>query len=60
MSPTPPCPRMPPPEAKERTVEGLHAFLQYWGAAQNYMLLTGDTNPFMDQSLHGSARSGAL
>lgn len=37
-----------PPEAKERTVEGLHAFLQYWGAAQNYMLLTGDTNPFMD------------
>nr|WP_298489376.1 DUF6318 family protein [uncultured Rothia sp.] len=49
-----------PPEAKERTVEDLHAFLQYWGAAQNYMLLTGDTNPFMDQSLHGSARSGAL
>ena len=37
-----------PPEAKERTVEGLHAFLQYWGAAQNYMLLTGDTDPFMD------------
>ena len=36
-----------PPEAKERTVEGLHAFLQYWGAAQNYMLLTGDTDPFM-------------
>ena len=54
-----PRPTMPP-EAKERTVEGLHAFLQYWGAAQNYMLLTGDTNPFMDQSLHGSARSGAL
>ena len=42
-----PRPTMPP-EAKERTVEGLHAFLQYWGAAQNYMLLTGDTNPFMD------------
>lgn len=37
-----------PPEAKERTVEGLHAFLQYWGAAQNYMLLTGDTDPFMN------------
>jgi len=30
-----------------RTGEGLHAFLQYWGAAQNYMLLTGDTDPFM-------------
>ena len=41
-----PRPTMPP-EAKERTVEGLHAFLQYWGAAQNYMLLTGDTDPFM-------------
>lgn len=42
-----PRPTMPP-EAKERTVEGLHAFLQHWGAAQNYMLLTGDTDPFMD------------
>ena len=42
-----PRPTMPP-EAKERTVEGLHAFLQYWGAAQNYMLLTGDTEPFMN------------
>lgn len=42
-----PRPTMPP-EAKERTVEGLHAFLQYWGAAQNYMLLTGDTDPFMN------------
>ncbi len=41
-----PRPTMPP-EAKERTVEGLHTFLQYWGAAQNYMLLTGDTDPFM-------------
>ena len=31
-----------------RSVEGLHAFLQYWSAAQNYMFLTGDTEPFMD------------
>lgn len=37
-----------PPEAGERTVEGLHAFLQYWSAAQDFMFLTGDTEPFLN------------
>ena len=37
-----------PEELGERSVEGLHSFLQYWSAAQNYMFLTGNTEPFMD------------
>ena len=37
-----------PKELSERSVEGLHSFLQYWSAAQNYMFLTGNTEPFMD------------
>ena len=42
-----PRPRKPE-EIGERSVEGLHTFLQYWSASQNYMFLTGDTEPFMD------------
>ena len=35
-----------PAKLREDSVEGLHAFVTYWLATLNYMLLTGDGNYF--------------